>query len=268
VDGERVDDLVQRRAYAGERSYCGPEAYCDEEDGAGEDYGGEFDVSRCGLCIGRRACLLPEIPKVEECKGERDDSSVDAYIGEQREEDRHQNWARRLLAVDVGDQESENWKKNVAACYDGVLIGEKECEGKQSAQEKGKWSVAQEDIDARGCNGRGEPVEERIADVEMGGRPEEEVPERGVALVAQRVEEKLVEAEVAGEQPGLGFVFPWLVEGNEDAEHGYIGDEDAKVSRLEPQSGGSSVGHKIAFYLTVVGVTEVVCDACGYCPPL
>jgi hypothetical protein len=162
-------------------------------------------------------------PAIKAGEGAGDQSSVNADIGKKRKKSCHEDRTRSCLTIDVRDQETEQRIKNVAAGYDRILVGEIKGEGENGSQVEREGREAQKDIDSGGGNDGRYPTEDEIADVKMSGNPKDEIPERRMTLVSKAVQQKLGQAEIACEKPGLRFVVPRLMPGNREREHDEIG---------------------------------------------
>jgi hypothetical protein len=135
----------------------------------------------------------------------------------------------------VCNEKTERRKKNVAAGHDGILIGEIKGEGKNGSQIEREGRQAEKNIDACGRDDGGDPAEDEIGKVKVSGYPEDQIPERGMTLIAKVVQQKLWEAEIAGEKPGLCFIVPRLMPGNREREHDEIGQPYSEITALPTQ---------------------------------
>ena len=139
------------------------------------------------------------------------------------------------MTIDVGNEKTEQRIKNVAAGYDGVLITEIKGEREDGPQIERKGRKAQEDIDSGGGDNGGDPAEDEVAEMKMGGNPEDEIPERWVAFVAKAMQEELGQTEIASEKPSLRFVVPRFMPGNGAREHDEINHPYREIPELPTQ---------------------------------
>jgi hypothetical protein len=133
------------------------------------------------------------------------------------------------------DEEPEQRKKNVAAGNNCVLVGEIKGERENSTQIEREGREAEKDVDSGGRDDSGYPTEDEITDVKMSGKPEDKIPERRMALVAEAVQEKLREAEIAGKKPCLCFIIPRLMPGNGARERDEIDHPYNEVAEFPTQ---------------------------------
>jgi hypothetical protein len=135
----------------------------------------------------------------------------------------------------VRDEEPEQRIKNVAAGNNCVLVGEIKGERENSTQIEREGREAEKDVDSGGRDDSGYPTEDEITDVKMSGKPEDKIPERRMALVAEAVQEKLGQAEIAGKKPCLCFIIPRLMPGNGARERDEIDHPYNEVAEFPTQ---------------------------------
>ena len=107
----------------------------------------------------------------------------------------------------------------------------------------GRFLPTQQELDSAGAAGGREPVDVDVWHVEVCQRPQNHVPDCGMAFVAQKLEDDLEEAEVPDGGPGTALVFLRQVVLNRKAKSRDIPGEKGEIGPAKSQELAAALAH-------------------------